>query len=148
MSDEIKRYPSYVKGIAQIEPNINKHTPLYANAVVVENLVFVSGQTAIDPETGYCVSNTIQDQVQIVMEKIHKTLDECGSALEYLIKDFIILKDMKDYPVMRAVQQAYYREHAPSLLKSPPGSTVMQAAELVRPYYLVEIEAVGWIPKK
>ena len=147
MSDELKRYPVYVNGVPQVVPNINKHTPLYANAVVAGNLVFISGQTAQDMETGGCVANTIQDQVQIIMEKIERTLIECGSSLEYLIKDFIILKDMKDYPVMRAVQQEYYRQHAPSLLKSPPGSTVMQA-ELGRQYYLAEIEAIGWIPDK
>jgi 2-iminobutanoate/2-iminopropanoate deaminase len=146
MNEKLVRYPTYVCGIAQVEPNINKHTPLYANAVVVDHLVFISGQTAIDPETGYCVSNTIQDQVQIIMEKIHKTLLECGSDLQYLVKDFIILKYIKDYPILRTVQQAYYKQHAPSLLKSPPGSTVLQAAELARPYYLVEIEAIGWIP--
>jgi len=146
MSTEVKKYPYVVKGVPQVFPNISKNTPLFSNAVVYGNLVFVSGQTAIDPETGVCVTNTIQDQMQIVMEKLDKTLTECGSSLECLIKDLIILKDMKDYPVMRAVQQEYYRQHAPKLLESPPGSTVFQAAELVRPYYLVEIEAVAYIP--
>lgn len=147
MEDRIKRYPSRIKGIPQIEPNINKHAPVFANAVVVDNLVFVSGQTAIDPETGYCVANTIEDQVKIVLGKIHKTLLECGSDLKYMIKDLIILKHMEDYPVMRATQQAYFREHAPELLTNPAGSTVFEASMLVRPYYLVEIEAVAYIPR-
>ncbi|MGI5971649.1 MAG: RidA family protein [Oscillospiraceae bacterium] len=145
---ELKKYPYVIKGIPQVFPNVTKNTPLFSNAVVAGNLVFISGQTAIDPETGVCVANTIQDQMQIVMEKIDRTLQECGTSLDYLIKDLIILKDMKDYPVMRAVQQEYYRQHAPRLLEAPPGSTVFQAAELVRPYYLVEIEAVALIPDK
>lgn len=148
MRGNLKVYPTIIRGVPQVAPNITKHTPLYANAVVAGNFVFISGQTAIDPETGYCVVNTMQDQMWIVMEKIHKTLVEVGSSLDYLIKELIILKDMKDYPVMRAVQQEYYRQHAPRLLTNPPSSTVFQPAVLVRPYYFVEIEAVGWIPDK
>lgn len=148
MSTEIKKYPYVIKGVPQVFPNITKNTPLFSNAVVVGNLVFVSGQTAIDPETGVCISNTIQEQTQIVMEKLDKTLQECGTSLEYLIEDLIILKDMADYPVMRAVQQEYYRQHAPSLLQAPPGSTVFQAAQLVRPYYKIEIKATAYIPDK
>ena len=146
MSEALKRYPTYIRGVPQVRSTTTPYTPLYANAVVAGNFVFISGQTAIDPETGYCVVNTMQEQMQIIMDKIEKSLLECGSSLEYLVKDFVILKDMKDYPVMRACQQEYYRQHAPSLLESPPGSTVLQAAQLVRPYYLVEIEAIGYIP--
>ena len=114
----------------------------------VDNINAGGMAAPIDPETGVCISNTIQEQTQIVMEKLDKTLQECGTSLEYLIKDLIILKDMADYPVMRAVQQEYYRQHAPSLLEAPPGSTVFQAAQLVRPYYKIEIEAVAYIPEK
>ncbi len=146
MSKELKKAPYVIRGIPQIRSNTTKHTPLFSNYVVAGNFVFISGQTAIDPETGHCVANTMQEQVKIVMEKIDRIMQECGSSLEYLVKDLIILKDMADYPVMRACQQEYYREHAPALLDAPPGSTVFSPAQLVRPYYLLEVEAVGYIP--
>lgn len=146
MDEPIIKYPHYIRGVPQVFPHVVKNTPLYSNAVRVGNLLFISGQTAIDPETGYCVVDTMEGQMRIVMEKIEKALVEAGSSLEYLIKELIILQDMKHYPVMRAVQQEYYREHAPILLEKPPASTVFAPAQLVRPYYLVEIEAVGYIP--
>lgn len=143
MNKNIKKYPYVVKGVPQVYPNVSKHAPLFSNAVVVGNLVFVSGQTALDNDTGLCLANTIQDQMKIVMAKLEQALVEAGSSLENMVSNFIMLKDIADYPVMRATMQDYYAEHAPILLGSPPGSTVIQGAALARPYYLVEIACVG-----
>lgn len=143
MNPNIQKYPYVLKGVPQVCPNVSKETPLFSNAVAVGDLVFVSGQTALDNETGLCLTNTIQDQMWVVMTKLEKALAEAGSSLENMVQNFIMLKEMKDYPVMRATMQEYYSQHAPSLLEAPPGSTVIQGAALARPYYLVEIEAIG-----
>lgn len=143
MSQEIKKYPYVIKGVPQVCPNVHKYTPLFSNVVVAGNLVFVSGQTAMDGETGVCLANTMEAQMEIVMTKLEKALVEAGSSMENMIKTFILMKDMKDYPVMRASMQDYWSRHAPALLESPPASTVIQGAALARPYYLVEIEAIG-----
>ena len=58
MSKELKKAPYVIRGIPQIRSNTTKHTPLFSNYVVAGNFVFISGQTAIDPETGHCVANT------------------------------------------------------------------------------------------
>ena len=148
MSKRFERVPCVMKGVPQIASNVTKGTPLYADYVIVGDLVFISGQTAVDPETGICTACTIREQMEVIMGKIDAIMQKCGSSLEYLVKDFIIMKDMKDYPIMRLTQQEYYAKHAPALLDSPPGSTIFEAAELGQHHYLVEIEAIGYIPSK
>jgi 2-iminobutanoate/2-iminopropanoate deaminase len=148
MSETFKKVPTVLKGVPQVYPNVSKDTPIYANYVIAGDFVFISGQTANNNETGNCTASTMREQMWIVMEKIDRILQEAGSSLEFMVKDFILLKDMKDYPVMRATQQDYFRQHAPKLLESPPGSTVCQVASLARHHYLIEVEAVGYIPKK
>jgi len=148
MSETFKKVPTFLKGEPQVYPRVTRDTPIYANYVIAGDFVFISGQTAINQETGNCTASTMQEQMWIVMEKIDRILLEAGTSLDYLVKDFILLKDMKDYPVMRSTQQEYFRQRAPRLLESPPGSTVAQIAALGRPHYLIEVEAVGYIPKK
>ncbi|MGI5971383.1 MAG: RidA family protein [Oscillospiraceae bacterium] len=148
MSENFRKIPCMRGGVAQVYPNVRKNTPIFANSVIAGNLVFVSGQTALDDETGFCIDTTIQGQMETVMTHLKQALEEAGSSLEYMIKNTIILSDIKNYFAMRAAEQDFYRRHAPSLLENPPASTVFQAAAMARPEFLVEIEAVGYIKEK
>jgi len=143
-----KKYP-YVKcGVKQVYPNVQPGGPLFANSVVAGNLVFVSGQTAVDPNTGICTTTTIQEQMEICMSNIKFALEEAGSSMEYMARMLIILKDMKDYHAMRLAEQNFYKKHAPSLLEDPPGSTVFSPGHMAKDEFLVEIEVTGYIPCK
>ena len=139
----MKKYPCIIRGVEQKIPNVVPGTPIYASAVVVDNLIFVSGMTAQTFEEGNCLTYTAHDQTIVCLEKLKKTLEDCGSCLENLVRTLVLFKDMKDYPVVRAAELEFYREHAPSLLEAPCGSTVLQAAALARPEFLVEIEAIA-----
>ncbi len=63
MESEIKKYGCFVKGVEQKYPNVAPGAPIYANAVVVDNIVYVSGMTAQKFEDGSCTTNTMQDQM-------------------------------------------------------------------------------------
>ncbi len=140
---EIKKFPCYIKGVEQKFPNVSPGTPIYANCAVVGNLIFVSGMTAQSFENGACLTNTAQDQTRVCYDKLKQVLEEAGSSLDNLVRTLIMFKDMKDYPIVRATELEYFKEHAPSLVDSPPASTVIQAAALARPEFLVEIEAIA-----
>lgn len=144
----IKKYPCYIRGIEQKYPNVTPGTPIYANAAVVDNLVYISGMTAQEFETGGCTTNTMQDQMWVCMTKLKSVLEETGSCLENMFKTFIMLKDIKDYPVMRATELKFYQEYAPTLVDFPPASTILQAGCLARPEFLVEIEAIAVVKQK
>lgn len=140
MESYIKKYPCYVKGVEQKYPNVTPGTPIYANAVEVDNILYVSGMTAQRFEDGGCITNTMQDQMWVALSKMKQVLEEAGSCLENVFKTFIMLKDIKDYPVMRATELKFYQEFAPDLAEHPPASTILQAGCLARPEFLVEIE--------
>ena len=116
MESEIKKYGCFVKGVEQKYPNVAPGTPIYANAVVVDNIVYVSGMTAQKFEDGSCTTNTMQDQMWVALSKMKQVLEEAGSCLENVFKTFIMLKDIKDYPVMRATELKFYQEYAPELM--------------------------------
>ena len=140
MASVIKKYLCKVNGVVQVYPNVAPGTPIYANAVQVDNILHVSGMTAQKFEDGSCTTNTMQDQMWVALTKMKQVLEEAGSCLENVYKTFIMLKDIKDYPVMRATELKFYQEFAPSLVENPPASTILQAGCLARPEFLVEIE--------
>ena len=144
---EFKQYPCVIKGIEQKYPNVTPGTPIYANAVTVDNLIFVSGMTAQSFEDGTCLQNTPQDQLVVCYSKLKKVLEDAGSCLENLVRTLIIFKDMKDYPVIRATELEFFKKHAPQLVEKPPASTVFQAAALARPEFLIEVEAIAVVKK-
>jgi len=64
-----------------------------------------------------------------------------------LVKNLIMLKDLKDYPVMRRTELAYYQKYAPFLVDNPPVSSVL-GVQLGKPEYLVEIESIGVVTRE
>lgn len=148
MESTIKKYPCYINGVKQVYPNVAPGTPIYANAVAVDNYLHVSGMTAQTFEDGSCTTNTVQDQMWVALTKMKTVLEEAGSCLENVYKTFIMLKDIKDYPVMRATELKFYQEYAPELVTDPPASTILQAGSLARPEFLVEIECDAVINRK
>ena len=143
----VKKYPCVINGVEQIYPNVAPGTPIYANSVAVDNILFISGMTAQDPKDGSCTTNTMQDQMWMSLTKLKSALEAAGSCLENVIKTFIMLKDIKDYPVMRATELKFYQEFAPDLVAHPPASTILQAGALARPEFLIEVEAIAVIKK-
>ena len=143
MGEKVKYYPFYIGGVKQVYPNVHPGTPKYASAVVVGNLVFLSGMTAQDTKTGACLTDTITDQMIVCLSKVKAALEEVGSSMENIVKTLILLKDVKDYQMMRKTELEYYQKHAPRLVEEPPASTFMQPASLARPEFLVEIDVTA-----
>jgi len=103
----------------------------------------VSGMTAQDTETGACLTDTMAQQMWVALEKTRKALETVGSKMDNIIKTLILFKDIKDYQIMRKTELEYYQKYAPRLVEEPPVSTILQAASLARPEFLVEIEVTA-----
>lgn len=138
MSSEVKHYSCISGGVKQ----------RYASAVVVDNLVFVSGMTAQDPATGTCQAHGIHDQMNVCLTRVKNALEEVGSSMDNIVKTLILLKDIKDFPAMRATEAEFYEKHAPRLIQEPPASTIMQIISLAKPEFLVEYEAIAVLQRK
>jgi len=133
----------YYGGVKQVYPNVPPGSPIYAKSVVVGNLVFCSGMTAQDVETGEVLVDDIAGQMVVVLDKVKATLEEAGSCMDNIVKTLMLLKDLKDYTVMRKTELAYYQKHAPLLVEQPPASTFIQPASLARPEFLVEMDVIA-----
>ncbi len=107
----------------------------YSQGIVVGDLVFVSGQVAVDPATGSVVEGAIAEQTERVMQNIAAVLEEAGSGLKQLVKCGIFLADFDDFAAMNEV---YARHVGPE----PPARATVQVAYLPSGV-LVEIDAVA-----
>jgi 2-iminobutanoate/2-iminopropanoate deaminase len=148
MASEVKHYPFYIGGVKQVYPNVHPGVPKYATAVVVDNLAFLSGMTAQETDTGGCFQDTMAGQVRVCLDKVRAALEEIGSNMENIVKTLILFKDIKDYQIMRKTELEYYQDYAPRLVEEPPASTILQAASLARPEFLVEFDIVAVVSRK
>jgi 2-iminobutanoate/2-iminopropanoate deaminase len=104
-----------------------------------ERLVFVSGQGAIDPETGTLVGQDIEAQTEQVLSNVQRILEAAGSSLNHVLRCGIFLMDMGELPRMNAVYERRFAGHRPA-------RTTLQAAALPLPGMRVEIDAIAYIP--
>ena len=116
---------------------------LFARAVVVGDLIFLSGSSGRTMETGEVSSDDVKEQMIVALDKIKSALEEAGSSMDNIVKTVIYLKHLEDYQIMRDTEREYYEKHAPSLIEDPPASTFMQPASLSKPSMLIEIDVIA-----
>jgi len=100
-------------------------------------LLYTSGQVAIDPRTGNFISGGIKEQSKQVMENLLALLKEAGSDLSKVIKTTVFIKDMNDFAAMNEVYSEYFGE-------SKPARSTVEVARLPKDA-LVEIELIAYI---
>lgn len=107
----------------------------YSQAVVAGDLVFCSGQIAIDPATGALVEGDVVAQTDRVLRNLRAVLEAAGSSLSQVVKTTVFLADMDDYPAMNETYAGYFGDHRPA-------RAAVEAAELPKGV-AVEIEAIA-----
>lgn len=65
--------------------------------------VFLSGQIALDPETGQLVHGGITEETRRVLENIRNLLESCGLGWQSCVKTTIYLVEMKDFSVVNEI---------------------------------------------
>lgn len=110
----------------------------YSQAVRFDNLVFTSGQVALDPATGQLVPGGIEAQTDRVLQNLQAVLAAAGLDLSRVVKTTVFLKDMNHFPAMNTVYAGYFQRDG---VPAPARSTV-EVARLPKDA-LVEIEAIA-----
>jgi 2-iminobutanoate/2-iminopropanoate deaminase len=113
----------------------------YSQAIIVGNLLYTSGQVALDPATGQIVEGGIEAETRRVLENLKAVLEAGGSGLIHVVKTLVFLKNMSDFAAMNAIYAQYF---APEDVVAPARSTV-EVAGLPR-NALVEIEVIATVP--
>jgi len=72
----------------------------YSQAVRTENLLFVSGQIPIEPETGKLIDGDIKTQTTQVLDNLTAILESENLTTKNVVKVTIFLKDMNDFATM------------------------------------------------
>lgn len=86
----------------------------YSQAMVVGELVFTSGQIALDPATNALVEGDIEAQTRQVMANLKAVLEAAGSSLDKVIKSTVFLLDMNDFQRFNTVYGAALGSHRPA----------------------------------
>ena len=107
----------------------------YSQAIVVDGLVFCSGQIAFDPETGEIVGGDVARQTDQVLRNLAAVLEAAGSSMSSVVKTTVFLTDMNDFGAMNEVYAEHFGEHRPA-------RAAVAAAALPR-FVDVEIECVA-----
>jgi len=120
--------------IKLIFPKAIKSVGPYSPATVYNDLVFTSGQVALD-DKGNPVSDDIKVQTKKVLENLKVVLEEAGSSVKHILKTTIYLTDMSDYGIVNEIYDEFLQGHKPAR------STV--AVKELPKGVKIEIDAVG-----
>lgn len=80
----------------------------YSQAVKAGNLIFCSGQIALDPQTGFLTGSDIQTQTEQVMQNISALLAASGADFGNVVKTTCFLADINDFARFNAVYAKYF----------------------------------------
>lgn len=80
----------------------------YSQAVVTGNLVFTSGQIAINPASGQVEAATIEAQTEQVCKNLCEVLKASGSSIEKAVKTVCFLSDMGNFAAFNEVYGKYF----------------------------------------
>jgi len=95
----------------------------YSQAVVAGDLVFISGQVPLDPQTQQMVQGDIRTQAERVMDNLAALLSAAGVGFANVVKASIFLADLNDFAAVNEV----YGKRFPS---APPARSTVQVAGL------------------
>lgn len=107
----------------------------YSQSVLAGNILFISGQLPIDPETGKFAGNNIKSQTEQSLKNIESILEKAGCTMDNVVKTTVLLNDMGDFAKMNEVYAKFFT-------KDYPARAAYEVAKLPKDA-LVEIEAVA-----
>lgn len=107
----------------------------YSQAIRSGNLIFVSGQISIDPETGKLVEGDVAAQTGQVLKNLNAVLLAAGSGLEKVVKTTVYLRDLGDFRRMNEVYATFFGQ-------TPPARATVEVSRLPRDV-AVEIELIA-----
>ena len=86
----------------------------YSQAVRYDNLLFVSGQISLDPESGEIVTGDIEVQTRRVLDNLKAILEAGGMELKHVLKCTCFLQNMGDFPTFNSVYSEYFSDVLPA----------------------------------
>ena len=110
----------------------------FSQGIIAGNILFASGQIAINPASGEIEATDIVGQTQQVMKNIGAILAEAGASYDKVVKTSCFLDNMNDFAAFNEVYGKYFTE-------KPARSCV--AVETLPKNVLCEVEVIAYLGK-
>lgn len=107
----------------------------YSQAVKFGDLLFVSGNVALDPATGKFVAGGVEEQAKQVFKNLRAVVEASGSDMGKVIKTTVFLNSMDDFAIVNKIYEQAFGNHKPS-------RSTVQVARLPMDA-LVEVECIA-----
>lgn len=85
----------------------------YSQAIVIDQLIFCSGQIGLDPATGE-LQEGIEQQLHQIIKNISAVLHAAGSDLNHVVKTTLFIANMQEYITVNTVYGHYFSDHKPA----------------------------------
>lgn len=112
--------------------------PVYSSGIQVGELLFVSGQVALDNNGNVVGIGDFEAQTRHIMSRIRAVVEAAGGTMQDVVKITTFLTNAADYATFNKVRSETFSS-------TPPASSAVIVAGLLRPELLVEVEAVAHI---
>ncbi|WP_263355982.1 RidA family protein [Acidicapsa ligni] len=112
----------------------------YSQGIRAGNLLFTSGQIALDPESQAVVAGGIKEQTTQVFANLKAILEAGGSSFAQVVKATVFLKNFDDFAAVNAI----YATHLAAAGTQPPARTTVEVSRLPKDV-LVEIDLVALV---
>ena len=110
----------------------------YSQAIILNDVLFTSGQIPVDPATGEIAGETIEAQAEQVMKNLVAVAEEAGTSLANAVKTTCFLADMADFAAFNEIYAKYF-------VNKPARSCV--AVKTLPKNVLCEVEMIAAIEK-
>lgn len=107
----------------------------YSQAIKANGFLFISGQVALDAQTGEFLGGDIRQQTERVLQNLKGIVEAGGSHMSRAVKATVFLKDMSDFAAMNETYGKFFSS-------APPARTTIQVARLPKDA-LVEIDLIA-----
>lgn len=86
----------------------------YSQAVRHGDLVFVSGQIPLDPDTMELVEGSFEDRARRVFDNLQAVVEAAGGTMDQVLKVSVFLTDLSNFATVNSVMADYFREPYPA----------------------------------
>lgn len=86
----------------------------FPQAVIADNLIFISGTPGLDPATGQIISSDFEQQVRQSFSNIKIILEDAGSDMSKILKTTIFMVAGNDFAAVNKVYKEFFSDNAPA----------------------------------
>ncbi|HYX80222.1 MAG TPA: Rid family detoxifying hydrolase [Actinomycetota bacterium] len=119
-------------------PDAPRGTGAYSQAIRAGDLVFISGQGPLDPETLEVRGETVEEQTERTLSNLEAIARAAGGSLRDVVKVSAFLASIESFPEFNATYERFFDEPRPA--RTTTGAELRDI--------LVEIDAVLYLPQR